>query len=74
MSKKVRVIINGVSFYTTKAQIKRGVGSNRSINLFVALALEECIRDGIKGLGRTYHSHDATKGYEPIPLNLQIDL
>jgi len=72
MSNKVRVIVNGVSFFTTKAQIKRGVGDNASINYFVQLALEECIRDGIKGLGRTYRQYDAKMKFTPI--NLQINL
>jgi adenylylsulfate kinase-like enzyme len=72
MREKVRVIVNGVSFFTTKAQIKRGVGDNASINLFVQLALEECIRDGIKGLGRTFHLYDARM--RSTPLNLQINL
>jgi adenylylsulfate kinase-like enzyme len=71
-SNKVRVIVNGVSFFTTKAQIKRGVGDNSSINLFVQLALEECIRDGVKGLGRTYQQYDSKM--QATPLNLQINL
>jgi adenylylsulfate kinase-like enzyme len=69
---KVRVIVNGVSFYTTKAQIKRGVGDNVTINYFVQSALEECIRDGVKGLGRTYHQYDAKM--RSTPLDLQINL
>lgn len=72
MSKKVRVIVNGVSFYTTKAQIKRGVGSNTSINLFIELALEECLREGIKGLGRTYYQR--TSRMTSKAFDLQIDL
>lgn len=72
MKNKVRVIVNGVSFFTTKAQIKRGVGDNSSINLFVQLALEQCIREGVKGLGRTYHSYDARM--RSTPLALQINL
>jgi hypothetical protein len=72
MREKVRVIVNGVSFFTTKAQIKRGVGDNISINYFVQLALEECIRDGIAGLGRTYQQYDSKM--QATPLNLQINL
>ena len=72
MREKVRIIVNGVSFFTTKAQIKRGVGDNISINYFVQSALEECIRDGIAGLGRTYHMYDAKM--KSTPLNLQINL
>jgi hypothetical protein len=55
MSKKVRVIVNDVSFYTTQAQIKRGVGDSINLNKFVLDALESCIRCGIKGIGRTYY-------------------
>jgi adenylylsulfate kinase-like enzyme len=72
MKNKVRVIVNGVSFFTTKAQIKRGVGDNASINYFVQAALEQCIREGIKGLGRTYHMYNAKM--KSTPLDLQINL
>ena len=72
MKSKVRVIVNGVSFFTTKAQIKRGVGDNASINLFVQLALEECIRDGIKGLGRTFTAYDSKM--QPTKYQIQINL
>ena len=72
MKSKVRVIVNGVSFFTTKAQIKRGVGDNASINLFVQLALEECIRDGIKGLGRTFTAYDSKM--QPTAYQIQINL
>jgi hypothetical protein len=69
---KIRVIVNGVSFYTTKSQIKRGVGDFATINTFIQLALEECLRDGIKGLGRTFTAYDAkmqTTNYQ-IQINL----
>ena len=57
MKSKVRVIVNGVSFYTTQAQIKRGVGDKIHVNKFVLDALESCIRCGVKGVGRTYYSY-----------------
>jgi len=72
MKNKVRVIVNGVSFYTTKAQIIRGVGDNISINYFVQSALKECIRDGVMGLGRTYHMYN--EKMKSTPLDLQINL
>lgn len=72
MSNKVRVIVNGVSFYTSRAQIKRGVGSNATINMFVQLALEECLRDDITGLGRTYQAYNGNM--QSTPYSLQIDL
>lgn len=37
---KVRMIVNGVSFYTTTAAIKRGVGDFGNINLICQLALD----------------------------------
>ena len=72
MREKIRVIVNGVSFFTTKAQIKRGVGDNASINRFVQLALEECVRENIKGLGRTFHLR--LDRMRSTPLDLQINL
>jgi hypothetical protein len=72
MREKVRVIVNGISFYTTKAQIKRGVGSHSSLNLFIELALEECLRENLTGLGRTYQMYDAKM--QATPYDVQIDL
>jgi hypothetical protein len=37
---KYRVIVNGVSFYTTGAAIKRGVGDNVSVNTVVRQLFE----------------------------------
>jgi len=39
-SQKFRVIINGVSFYTTAGQITEGVGDFTQINRVVSSALE----------------------------------
>lgn len=72
MSNKIRVIVNGVSFYSTKAQIKRGVGDFSIINTFVQLALEQCIQEGIQGLGRTYTAYDAKM--QPTQYQIQINL
>jgi adenylylsulfate kinase-like enzyme len=72
MREKVRVIVNGVSFYTTKSQIVRGVGDVSIINTFVELALKECIRDGIKGLGRTFTAYDSKM--KPTAYQIQINL
>jgi len=69
---KVRVIVNGVSFYTTKAQIKRGVGDNASINMFAQMALDECIREGVAGLGKTYRAYNGNM--QSTAYDLQIDL
>ena len=72
MKNKVRVIVNGVSFFTTKAQIKRGVGDFSIINTFVELALKECIRDGWRGLGRTFTAYDSKM--QPTKYQIQINL
>lgn len=69
---KVRLIVNGVSFYTTKAQIKRGVGDNASINMFAQLALEECIREGIAGLGKTYRAYNGNMQYSSYDLQINL--
>lgn len=37
---KYRVIVNGVSFYTSAAAIKRGVGDNVSVNTVVRQLFE----------------------------------
>ena len=59
---KLRVIINGVSFYTTAGQVRYGVGSNGSINDCCNSALREIERskkagDLISGLCGTWHGH-----------------
>ena len=72
MREKVRVIVNGVSFFTTKAQIIRGVGDMSIVNTFVELALKECIRDGIAGLGRTFTAYDSKM--QPTRYQIQINL
>jgi hypothetical protein len=64
--------VNGVSFYTTKSQNVRGVGDVSIINTFVELALKECIRDGIKGLGRTFTAYDSKM--QPTAYQIQINL
>ena len=64
--------MNGVSFYTTKAQIKRGVGDVLIINTFIRMTLKECIRDGITGLGRTFTAYDSKM--QPTAYQIQINL
>lgn len=53
---KYRVIVNGVSFYTTTAAIKRGVGDFSLINTALQLALEEMGND--QGIGKSYSVYD----------------
>lgn len=54
----IRVIVNGVSFYTTGAQIKRGVGSDTMINNVVELAYKRMKSEKILGLATTMHAYD----------------
>lgn len=53
---KYRVIVNGVSFYSTSAAIKRGVGDSVAVNAAVRLCAEE-MGDSL-GLGRTFNFYD----------------
>jgi len=72
MSSKIRVIVNGVSFYSSKAQIVRGVGDNTDINLVVQRAYETCVRDKVLGFGSTFTLYDhkmQTKKYD-VQINL----
>lgn len=54
---KLRVIINGVSIYTTPHRIKRGIGDFSSINTVCQLALDDMDPDSV-GLCRTYVLYD----------------
>jgi hypothetical protein len=54
---KIRVIMNGVSFYTTPAAIKRGVGDFSLINTAIQLCYEEMGRGA--GLCKTYSIYDS---------------
>ena len=72
MSNKVRVIVNGVSFFTTKAQIKRGVGDNASINMFAQMALERCIRDDLAGFGKTYTAYNGNMQYSSFDVQINL--
>jgi len=44
---KINVIVNGVSFYTTSAAIKRGVGNNSNINV----AIQQVFADMFNAVG-----------------------
>ena len=54
---KLRIIINGVSLYTTPNRIKKGIGDFSSINTVCQLALEEMDPNSV-GLCRTYTLYD----------------
>jgi hypothetical protein len=53
---KYRVIVNGVSFYSTATAIKRGVGDSIAVNAAVRLCAEE-MGDSL-GLGKTFVFYD----------------
>jgi hypothetical protein len=53
---KYRVIVNGVSFYSTATAIKRGVGDSIAVNAAVRLAAEEM--GSSLGLGKTFVFYD----------------
>jgi len=55
---KYRVVVNGVSFYTSAAAIKRGVGDFSSINCVVRLCAEEMETSKSVGFGKTYSFYD----------------
>jgi len=52
----IRVIVNGVSFYTTGAQIKRGVGDFSLINTAVQLCYKNMGKS--RGFGQTFRVYD----------------
>ena len=54
---KYRVIVNGVSFYTSAAAIKRGVGDYSLINTAVRLCAEEM--GNSEGFGKSYTIYDS---------------
>ena len=53
---KYLVIVNGVSFYTSAAAIKRGVGNSVSVNTVVRQLFENLF-NGI-GIASTMHVYD----------------
>jgi len=53
---KYRVIVNGVSFYTTGAAIKRGVGDSVTVNTVVRQLFESMFN--AVGIGSTIHVYD----------------
>ena len=55
---KVRVILNGVCFYTNGTQIKRGIGAFDSQNIAVRQVYERMLQEKTEGLGTTIHLYD----------------
>ena len=52
----IRVIVNGVSFYTTAARIKRGVGDFSLVNTAVQLCYKNMGKS--TGYGQTFRVYD----------------
>ena len=70
MAKKIRIIINGVSFYTTKKQIIEGVGSDTRINYACSHIYHKCIDEKLAGLGFTYYGESLNTKYH-IQINVK---
>jgi hypothetical protein len=69
----IRVIVNGVSFYTTKSRIESGVGSNTSVNLAVRSVYElmKTSKTKLNGIGSriAVYNHKMEQEY----FDVQID-
>lgn len=66
---KYRVIVNGVSFYTTKAAIQRGVGDYSLINTAVRLCFEEMGKDLGLAKNFTLYDHKMNKTVISVQIN-----
>ena len=53
---KINVIVNGISFYTTSAAIKRGVGNNSNVNVAIRQVFAD-MHNAI-GIGTTVRLYD----------------
>lgn len=56
---KLRLIINGVSMYTTSAAIKRGIGDHSTINVVAQMALHNMLKNGDIGCGGQQRVYDS---------------
>lgn len=65
---KYRVIVNGVSFYTTGAAIKRGVGDSVSVNTVVRQLFENLFN----GIGISSRMHVYDHKMERVTYDVQI--
>ena len=68
----IRVIVNGVSFYTTKRRIESGVGSHTSVNMAVRSVFELMqTRPKLKGISTriAVYNHKMEQEY----FDVQID-
>jgi len=65
----MRVIVNGVSFYTTESRVKNGVGSSVSVNAAVRVAYELLGKSTGIGTRVPVYDHQMVKQY----FDVQID-
>jgi len=56
-SQRLRVIVDGVSFYTTAKQVRNGVGDNTLLNLLVSKGLDTVQEEDLSGYGFTKFDH-----------------
>jgi len=56
---KIRVIVNGISFYTTKKALKSGtVGDDTNVNCAVSIAYNDMVAGGYAGIATTTRHYD----------------
>lgn len=65
----MRVIVNGVSFYTSESRVKKGVGDFSLINTAVRLCYEEMGRSVGFAKNYTIYNHKM----QPTVVSVQID-
>jgi hypothetical protein len=78
-SQKIRVIVNGVGFYTTvEGAINMAFRSQRSAVMMalVSVGLSQTlpVADRITGLARTYRVYDDANDSKQIEVAVQVDL
>jgi len=67
---KIRAIINGVSFYTTTAQIRKGIGDFSSQNIAVRQVYDQMIKERVLGFGTTITLYDYKMQKEKFQIQL----
>lgn len=68
----IRVIVNGVSFYTTAKRIKDGVGDSTSVNVAVRTVYESMKRCGEIGRTTTISLYDHKMNRERFDVQVTL--
>lgn len=68
----IRVIVNGISFYTTAKRIKDGVGDSTSVNVAVRQVFERMKSEGLTGCATAISLYDNQMNRERF--NVQVSL